>query len=254
MADCSISIIIPAYNVDRYLEEALDSIKSQDELPDEVILIDDGSTDLTLEIAQSYQFSIPYHVISIDNNGQGHARNLGIRRASSKYLYFFDSDDCLTNNFIGSIKRLIERNQQPDILLFSGQSFRDTEYRGNLCFDYRRGFSGFLDDRVAFLDQAYSHNALFVSPCLYVSKRSLWGQNRLEFGKNFYEDDAIFYPLIFSCSSFAVIDEVFFLRRLREGSTMTTAPNTKHMNGALFRMRTAIDLYRSPNLSRRERC
>jgi glycosyltransferase involved in cell wall biosynthesis len=59
MADCSISIIIPAYNVEKYLKAAMDSIKEQSELPDEVILIDDGSTDRTLKVAKAFEFPVP---------------------------------------------------------------------------------------------------------------------------------------------------------------------------------------------------
>lgn len=131
MADCSKSIIIPAYNVENYLGEALDSIKAQSQLPDEVILIDDGSIDRTLEVAKSYNFPFPYQVVSIENGGQGNARNLGVSLVSSEYIYFFDSDDLLAKNFISSIKDQICRNQHPDIILFSGKSFNDREYQGN---------------------------------------------------------------------------------------------------------------------------
>lgn len=253
MTDCSISIIIPAYNVERYLEAAFDSIKAQTQLPDEVILIDDGSTDRTLEVAKSYNFSLPYQIQSIDNGGQGNARNLGVSLASSEYVYFFDSDDLLTTNFITSVKEQIRNNQYPDIVLFSGESFNDNEYQGNRWVDYCRGFSGIFSNRTDFLNQAFSHNGLFCSPCLYVSKKDLWGPQGLEFSSNFLEDEAVFYPLLFACRTFVVIDEVFFLRRNREGSTMTMAPNAKHVNGALNCMQTTLRLYSSKGFNSKER-
>ena len=253
MADCSISIVIPAYNVENYLGEAIDSIKAQDTYPDEVILIDDGSTDRTLEIANSFSFSFPYKVVSIENGGQGNARNLGVSLASSEYIYFFDSDDLLTKDFIKFIKEQLEQKYFPDIILFSGESFNDRKYKGNRWANYSRGFSGSFDDRVSFLDRGLSTNGLFCSPCLYVSKKSLWGKKGLNFGPNYFEDDAIFYPLIFSCSSFLVVDDVFFLRRNREGSTMTITPNARHVNGALNYVQTTLSLYSSPTLTTRER-
>jgi glycosyltransferase involved in cell wall biosynthesis len=253
MVECSISIIIPAYNVEKYLEEALDSIKSQEQPPDEVILIDDGSNDRTLEIAQCYMFPFPYQVISIKNSGQGNARNLGVSRATSKYVYFFDSDDLLTKNFIKSVKEQIHSMQHLDIILFSGESFNDSEYRGDRWVDYSRGFSGTFDNRTEFLNKALSHKSLFCSPCLYVSKKSLWGSQGLKFGSDFLEDEAVFYPVLFVCHTFAVINEVFFLRRNREGSTMTMRPNTKHVNGALNCMQTTLRLYGSSNLNSQER-
>lgn len=253
MADCSISIIIPAYNVEKYIKAALDSIKEQTVLPDEVILIDDGSTDGTLDVANSFEFPVPYQVVSIENCGQGNARNLGVSLASSEYVYFFDSDDLLKSNFIQSIKNQIRNNQCPDILLFSGESFNDSEYQGNRRVNYCRAFSGVFTDRAPFFDKALSHGALFCSPCLYISKKSLWGTQGLEFGLNFLEDEALFLPVLFSCRTYAVIDEIFFLRRNREGSTMTMAPDARHVNGALNCMETTLKLYAREDLSDKER-
>src|SRR5690554_571502 len=147
----TVSIIIPAYNVEKYLKAALDSIKAQTELPDEVILIDDGSTDKTLAVAEEYGFSIPYKVLSIENGEQGNARNLGVSLASSEYVYFFDSDDLLRSDFIGSIKDQIRTNQSPGIILFSGESFNDSEYQGSRWVNYRRGFSGVFSDPALFM-------------------------------------------------------------------------------------------------------
>lgn len=253
MINLSISIIIPAYNVEKYLKAALDSIKEQTELPDEVILIDDGSTDGTLGVAKAFEFPIPYHVVSIENGGQGKARNLGVSLASSEYIYFFDSDDLLTNNFVQSVKEHLLKTKLPDIMLFSGESFNDSEYQGSRWVDYCRGFSGFFSDRVRFLDKALSERALFCSPCLYVTKQALWGPDALEFGSGFLEDEALFMPVIFACTSYVVIDEVFFFRRNRDGSTMTMVPNAKHVNGALNCMGTTLSLYNTRHLTPRER-
>ena len=249
----TISIIIPAYNVEKFLESALNSIKFQKELPDEIILIDDGSVDATLKIAMDYDFSVPYTVLSVQNSGQGNARNLGLKYAVSDYVYFFDSDDLLTDNFIESIKIKIKQNQYPDILLFSGKSFNDREYKGSRVVDYSRGFSGFFYDRLKFLETAVYRKKFICSPCLYISKRKIWREQELSFGKNYYEDEAIFYPLLFSCDNYLVIDEVFFLRRNREGSTMTMLLNEKHVNGMLDCMHKSLQLYSKPDISVKER-
>lgn len=253
MTDCSISIIVPAYNVEKYLNEALDSIKSQEQPPDELILIDDGSSDSTLEIAKSYSFDFPYHIISIPNGGQGNARNVGINKASSEYIYFFDSDDLLKKNFVKSIKANIKLYGRPDIVLFSGQSFNDPDYKGNRWIDYRRGFSGYFENRIEFLDKGDASGGLFCQPCLYVSKKKLWGDGKLKFGDFYMEDEAIFFPLIFSCNNFLVVDDVYFFRRNREGSTMTMRPNIRHVNGALNCLQTSIRLYQRAGLTDKER-
>lgn len=252
MSKCNISIIIPAYNVEKYLNEALNSVGEQSEFPDEVILIDDGSTDQTLKIAESYEFPFIYKVISIENCGQGNARNIGARLASSEYIYYFDSDDILDKDFIKSMKANIKSNNFPDIVLFSGQTFNDKNYKGDRWVNYDRGFSGFYEQRSDFLDQGFAHRSLFCSPCLYVSKRSLWGRCSLRFESYYLEDEAIFYTLLFSCKSFLVIDKVFFYRRNRDASTMTMQPNLKHVKGALNCIKSTVDLYYTKKLTKRE--
>lgn len=252
MTYCSISIVIPAYNVENYLDDALNSIKEQSEFPDEVIIIDDGSTDQTLKIATSYDFPFPYRVVSIENRGQGNARNIGIDLSSSEYVYYFDSDDILAKDFIKSIKEQVKYSDSPDIILFSGQSFNDSEYHGDRWVDYKRGFSGCFYDRVIFLDRGISKKGLFCSPCLYISKRMLWGEKGLKFGDNYLEDEAVFYPLLFVCQSFCVIDKVFFYRRNRNDSTMTMIPNSKHVAGALSCIDTTLKLYHTEFYSKRE--
>jgi glycosyltransferase involved in cell wall biosynthesis len=252
MADCSISIVIPAYNVEKYLNEALGSIKEQSECPDEVILIDDGSTDQTLQIAESYSFSFPYRVVSIKNSGQGNARNMGASLASSEYIYYFDSDDLLAEDFIKTIKEQLEHSDYPDIILFSGESFNDREYFGDRWTDYNRGFTGIYLDRIVFLDKGFLSKGLFCSACLYVSKKSLWGDEGLRFGNDYFEDEAIFYPLLFSCQSFCVLDKVFFYRRNRNDSLMTMKRNSNHVKGALNCMENTMKLYRSGHFSKRE--
>lgn len=254
MTELSISIIIPAYNVERYLEAALDSIRQQSHAPDEVIIIDDGSTDRTLEIAKSYSFPFPCHVKSVQNGGQGKARNLGLELASSEYIYFFDSDDILMSSFIRCMKEQILLNEKPDIVFFSGESFNDGDYRGGRWVQYSRGFGGFFRCRSDFLDLAASHDALFCSPCLYVSKRSFWGgQSGLSFSDGYLEDQAIFFPLLFFCNSFLVVDEVFFLRRNRQGSTMTMTPNHNHVSGAMNCISAALAVYLDQELTAGER-
>lgn len=253
MADCSISIVIPAYNVEKYLGEALDSLQAQDHFPDEVILIDDGSTDSTLEIAKSYRFSFPYKVLSTTNNGQGSARNLGLSLASSEYIYFFDSDDLLSKDFISSLKEHIRCNAFPDVVLFSGQSFYGKDFKATGGTEYIRGFSGVFESHIEFLNKGFLHRGLSCSPCLYISKKSLWVEKHLKFGRNYFEDEAIFFPFIFSCQSFSVLNKIFFYRRIRDGSTMTMKPSLKHVEGALDCMERTVELYFSNRLTRREK-
>ena len=86
-----ISCIIPVFNGERYLSEAIDSILAQDKAPFEVIVADDGSTDASVEIANSY--GAPVRVVTQQTAGPAATRNLGWRSAHGDFLAFLDADD-----------------------------------------------------------------------------------------------------------------------------------------------------------------
>ena len=90
-----ISIIIPAYNVEKYIEDCIDSILKQNSPLIEVIIINDGSTDNTLEYLKKYQSVGNVKIISQKNTGVSSARNKGIEIAKKEYILFIDSDDWL---------------------------------------------------------------------------------------------------------------------------------------------------------------
>ena len=91
-----VSVIIPIYNTENYLREALDSICNQTLQELEIILINDGSTDNSQAIIEEYaQKDIRIHYSIQSNQGQGVARNNGLQLATGKYIYFMDSDDIL---------------------------------------------------------------------------------------------------------------------------------------------------------------
>lgn len=228
----TISFIIPAYNVEPYITYTLNSIANQTIMPDEIIIIDDGSTDKTSTIIKRHPLYERIKLIEVENGGQGLARNMGMAVAKSEYIYFFDSDDLLVSNFIASIKQLIVNNKYPDLLFFSGESFNDNNYsNSNFNPNYIRPFEGKYNNQENFLQDLILYPELSCSPCLYISKRKLWNDNKLRFNSFYHEDEEIFYPLIFSASSYIISKEKFFLRRIRPNSTMTKFKVKKHESG-----------------------
>ncbi|OGO92861.1 MAG: hypothetical protein A3F10_04980 [Coxiella sp. RIFCSPHIGHO2_12_FULL_42_15] len=109
----TISIIIPSYNQAEYLPDAIESAYNQTTPPHEIIVIDDGSTDGSLEIARQYQFSqlplieSPVRVVSQANKGLPMARNTGIMNATGDYILPLDADDLLVENAIERITHAI---------------------------------------------------------------------------------------------------------------------------------------------------
>ena len=103
-----VSVIIPTYNRADFLEEAIESVLSQDYKDFELIVIDDGSTDETRDIIKAYPGSVVY--IYQDNRGVSYARNRGIKKSSGEYIAFLDSDDKWLPKKLSSQMDFLERN------------------------------------------------------------------------------------------------------------------------------------------------
>ena len=105
MDNFKVSVIVPVYNSCEYIGSTLDSIINQDFSSFELIVIDDGSTDNSLEIIKEklLKSTISYEIIHQENAGVSHARNVGIEKATGEYLVFVDSDDYITGNHLSEL-------------------------------------------------------------------------------------------------------------------------------------------------------
>ena len=104
-----ISIIVPVYNVENYLEECLDSIKNQTYTDIEVILVNDGSTDNSQVICERYCQQDPrFHLINQSNQGQSVARNNGVAASRGEFITFVDSDDVIKSDMLQQLMRYMD--------------------------------------------------------------------------------------------------------------------------------------------------
>ncbi len=119
MKDALVSVIIPIYNVEKYLAESLERVINQTYKNLEIILLNDGSTDNSLNICNDYKAKDNrIKVIDKANTGQGDTRNKGIELASGKYIYFADSDDLIDYELIETAVNGIEKNNS-DVFIFN---------------------------------------------------------------------------------------------------------------------------------------
>ncbi|MGC1309591.1 MAG: glycosyltransferase [Phormidesmis sp.] len=116
-----VSIIIPVYNCEKYLEEAINSALVQSYPRMEIIVVDDGSTDRTAKVAQKYGAQLQY--IYQSNQGAGSAKNTGIERSNGEYLAFLDADDIWEKNKIELQMATLESNADLDIVFGHVRNF-----------------------------------------------------------------------------------------------------------------------------------
>ncbi len=112
-----VSVIIPAYNAERFIDQCVDSVLSQTLSDIEIIVVDDGSTDATFELANAKaQIDSRLTVLSQNNLYAGTARNEGMKHATGKYLYFLDADDYITPDAL-SVMTSFARSHHADVVV-----------------------------------------------------------------------------------------------------------------------------------------
>lgn len=110
-----LSVIIPVYNVEKYLKRCIDSVLNQTYNNLEIIVVNDGSTDLSLDICKEYEEKKKIKLYSQKNKGQSASRNLGIEAATGDYIAFLDSDDYIEPKMYEILVDLLERHNEYEI-------------------------------------------------------------------------------------------------------------------------------------------
>jgi len=240
MISATISIIIPVYNVENYVSETLDSVKNQTSLPDEVIVINDGSTDNSFNIIKNYSDLKCIKIFETKNQGLGLTRNYGISLAKSDYIYFLDSDDIIENNFIYEMRKLINQYKNPDIILFSGKTFthkKEIDNKINLKFTIEGQF--FKGDKL--LTKMVKKKETLPQSSRYLTKKELWTTNNLTYPNGIAEDESLFFPLIALSNNTVVNKKAYYRYRVnRPGSITADSVKPIHVEDYLNRMLSTL--------------
>ena len=126
--DPKVSVIIPVYNVEKYLEDCLDNVVGQTLQDIEIICINDGSTDNSLEVLQKYENEdARIKIINKENGGLSSARNIGIKEAKGEYILFLDSDDMVSKGLCKNAYYLAKTYGDVDIIELRTDSFENGE-------------------------------------------------------------------------------------------------------------------------------
>lgn len=223
------SVIVPAYKVQAYLQESLDSVLTQSYPDLELIAVDDASPDACGSIIDEYAARDP-RVTAVHlahNLGPGPARNAGLARATGDYLVFLDGDDTLAPDALRAITDRLKATGSPDVLVYdhartswTGEPVRD-RLSNRLSEEGPASFR--LADRPALLgmpmvvwDKAY--------------RREYAEREGLSFPPGFYEDTPWTCPALLAAESVAVLDRIcVHHRRRRTGSILTTS-SRRHLD------------------------
>ena len=198
--DIFISIIVPVYNVEKYLRECLDSISQLKAVTWEAILVDDGSTDISGQICDEYaKQDSRFRVIHQKNAGVSAARNAGLDAAKGEWIWFVDSDDSINPDFEISNPEVFD---DADYVLFDMRKFRDGEELNTL--EHQKGTVKCTD----------------LSKNDFLCKYQCNHHQRLAFclGTRVGEDLEFQYKYLTRCQRPARLDAVLYNYRLREGS------------------------------------
>lgn len=233
------SIIIAAYNVERYIAECVESLRRQT-FPDfEAIVIDDASTDGTLDEArraaggdERFLF-LPLPA----NAGQSAARNAGLDRASGEVVLFLDSDDYYRDDALQTIASRMEADDL-DQLYFSAETFYENRRLRRVRYEdqeSRASIEGVMPGADLYVEFERT-GAFRPSSCLYAVRRAIVEEAGLRFREGIIHEDLLFMMLLMPLPRRAAFENApLYRRRMREGSTMTSAFSMRNVDG-LFRV------------------
>lgn len=208
-----LSVIVPVYKAEAYLRECVDSILNQTEKDLELILVDDGSPDLSGAICAEYALHYPdrVSVITLDNGGQGRARNFGIDAAKGDYLAFIDSDDYIAPDMFELMLAAAER-EGADVVVC------DMEKR-------------YADGRVEYVKAALQNDPMAAagSASNKIFKRSLVGDIRFPVGL-WYEDFSFSAKLAMLSEKTVFVEKPLYIYRIGQESTMNNNNARKNLD------------------------
>lgn len=235
MKSFKVSIILPVYNVEKYLSACLDSLLAQTLEEIEIVAVNDGSTDGSLQILQAYQSLNPekLFIFSTENHGVSRARNYGFAHSHGEYVWFVDSDDFVEPD---ACRLLYEKATADgnDLVLFRYYNVdSETGVRKEyLASCHNQNF------RVA--DKPYELPAISPYPWIKFIHRDLF--NGLCFPEGIrFEDLPVAYLLAVKARSIGYVDQCFYNYRKNVGFLSRLTPSTLHIRNAIIFMKEEME-------------
>ena len=230
-----ISVILPVYNVEAYLEACLDSLVEQTLKEIEIICVNDGSPDNSLQILESYaKRDDRIKVFTQQNQGQGVARNRGLEASSGAYVYFMDSDDYLYTP--DALEQMYDHMQKDQLEILS--------------FNFRRvglvesdDICNIKSDVIMDGRHYIQEEGVFVMPWLRLIKKALLVEHDIKFMANVKAEDAELFPrLCHVTQRVKHVTDIFIAWRQIEGSCTRSTFSMEKFDGLLATVATYLKL------------
>lgn len=222
-----ISIIIPIFNVEQYLRECLDSIVIQNSNKVEIIMVNDGSSDKSEEIAKEYSEKYEnFILINKVNGGLSSARNTGLENANGKYIMYLDSDDYFNSNAIEKIISIINL-EDVDLIYFSGIKLFDNIEKGKYNVqNYGSICEKSICSGLKLYKDLIEQESYFTGVYYQVVKKDLLSDYNIKFINGIIHEDHLYTYQVFSVAEKAIsIKDKLYVYRVRENSIMTSKRN-----------------------------
>ncbi len=245
-----ISVIIPVYNVEKYLAECVDSVLGQSYIDYEVILVDDGATDSSGTLCDTYAARDPrIRVIHRENGGLSAARNTGLKAARGEYVYFLDSDDYIEPKTLELLATKAEQ-ENADVVFFDGYVFFDecpeddsvSRYTRKVPYPTRQGremLAALLKN-----DEYRTAVPLMLFRRDYLTEKGLW------FEEGIIHEDELFTFLVYNADGYvAHCHAELYARRIRPASIMTSSGALRRYDSMLKIYCVLSEMYRSGKAS-----
>lgn len=220
----TISVIIPVYNVEEYLPTCLDSVLSQTYKTLEIILVDDGATDLSGKICDEYaEKDARIIVLHCENGGLSAARNRGIKASTGEYLTFVDSDDIVAENMIEYLEKLLDRKDAKLTICDVQHCYQGREYQ------FEQNEEKIVMDREQAICELWYQKSFLPSACGKLYKRELCEE--ILFPENMiFEDIAVMHELIWKAGYIVYGKAKLYGYMHREDSITTQAFQKKNLD------------------------
>ena len=229
--DIWVSVVIPCFNSEAYIEACLDSIMFDSGLVGyEIICVNDGSTDGTLKLLEQYELQFPNTIRIVDQNnmGQAYSRNRGVSLARGAYIGFVDSDDTVSNGFLkGMFTTAIEGNADLvvcDFVSVMPDGSLDPLNAREYAVDDFCNMKNSSEEECLYIAKMFLEDRLSVSPCNKLIKASLFKRLGLRFPEGLINEDMEFaYDLYTGVESIKRCHDSTYYYHQREGSTTKRA-------------------------------